>query len=96
MNNKVTDRMIHEAEFFKALAHPSRIYIIRALLEKDCCVMELTEALGVEMPTVSRHLSVLKSNSIIGCTKVKNQNYYFLKCHCIFDLFNCVSNLETK
>ena len=94
MIKEVTKQMEQEAEVLKALAHPSRVYIVRALLHKDCCVMELTEALGVEMPTVSRHLSVLKNNGIVDCRREKNQNFYYLKCKCIGNLFDCITHLS--
>jgi ArsR family transcriptional regulator len=45
----------------KALGHPSRLMIVDALQEKEICVCELTDLVGADQSTVSRHLSVLKN-----------------------------------
>ena len=42
---------------FKALAHPSRISIVEALVEWEHCVNELTDLLGIDASTTSRHLA---------------------------------------
>jgi DNA-binding transcriptional ArsR family regulator len=51
------------AQVFKALAHPSRLLIVDELMQSERCVCELTELVGSDMSTVSKHLSVLKSDS---------------------------------
>ena len=49
-----------QAKVMKALAHPTRMFIVDELSRGERCVCELTEMIGAEMPTVSRHLSLLK------------------------------------
>ena len=53
-------------EFLKVLADPTRMKIIKFLLEEDLCVCELVEIMGIAQPTVSQHLRRLKS---IGLTE---------------------------
>lgn len=48
-------------EFLKVLADPTRMKIIKFLMEEDLCVCELVEITGVAQPTVSQHLRRLKS-----------------------------------
>ena len=50
-----------QARIIKALAHPTRLFIVDELARGERCVCELTDMIGVEMPTVSRHLSQLQS-----------------------------------
>jgi ArsR family transcriptional regulator len=69
-----------KAQVAKALSHESRLMIIDALYEKDMCVSELTEMVGVDQSTVSKHLSVLKQAGIIMDRKESsNKVYYHLK-----------------
>jgi ArsR family transcriptional regulator, arsenate/arsenite/antimonite-responsive transcriptional repressor len=69
-----------KAQVAKALAHESRLMIIDALYEKDMCVSELTEMIGTDQSTVSKHLSVLKQAGIILDRKeASNKVYYHLR-----------------
>jgi DNA-binding transcriptional ArsR family regulator len=69
-----------KAQVAKALAHESRLMIIDALNEKDMCVGELTEMVGVDQSTVSKHLSVLKQAGIVLDRKEgSNKIYYHLR-----------------
>jgi ArsR family transcriptional regulator len=69
-----------KAQVAKALAHESRLMIVDALYEKDMCVNELTELVGADQSTVSKHLSVLKNAGIVINHKERsNKVYYRLK-----------------
>ena len=50
----------NQARIIKALAHSTRLFIVDELSRGERCVCELKDMIGVEMPTVSRHLGVLK------------------------------------
>ena len=45
-----------KAKVMKALAHPTRMFIVDELSRGERCVCELTEMIGAEMPTVSRQV----------------------------------------
>jgi ArsR family transcriptional regulator len=72
------------SEILKAMAHPTRIFIVD-LLDRDGphCVCELAEEIGVDMSTVSRHLSMLKNAGILQDEKKGTSVYYSLACNCI-------------
>jgi len=50
----------HVARMAKALGHPARVAILRALAERACVCGEIVEALPLAQSTVSEHLRVLK------------------------------------
>ena len=52
-------------EFFKAMAHESRLQIVGLLAERERSVQELAEALALTEPTVSHHLALLKRLGIV-------------------------------
>ncbi len=97
MNNKKQLGLVTRARVFKALAHPSRLFILEQLAEGERCVCELTDMIGTDMSTVSKHLSVLKSAGVIEDDKRGLQVFYRLKMPCILRFFECVGEvLETN
>ncbi|MBP2656167.1 MAG: transcriptional regulator, ArsR family [Firmicutes bacterium] len=57
------------ADFFKTLAHPARIKIIRSLEKGERCVCEIIEELDIEQSNLSQHLSVMKKQGLIDSRK---------------------------
>lgn len=89
-------RAYYEAKtrIFKALAHPTRLFIIDRLAEQERCVLELTEMIGADMSTVSKHLSILRSAGIITDDKRGTQVFYALKTPCVLNFFSCVTDVQ--
>jgi DNA-binding transcriptional ArsR family regulator len=52
-------------EFFKAMAHDSRLRIVGLLAQGERSVQDLAQALGLKEPTVSHHLAILKAQGIV-------------------------------
>jgi len=84
------------AVIMKAMAHPTRLFILDKLNEKEYCVCELQELIGADMSTVSKHLSVLKNAGIIDSRKHNNQVFYSLICPCVLDVYQCVIEVNSK
>jgi ArsR family transcriptional regulator len=50
----------------KALAHPARLAIVRALMARDaCCCGEIVSVLPLAQSTVSQHLKILRKAGLI-------------------------------
>lgn len=81
------------ARILKALAHPSRLFLVDMLARRERCVCELTELVGADMSTVSRHLSVLKAAGIVQDRKEGQQVFYRLKICCLPEFFACVESV---
>jgi ArsR family transcriptional regulator len=81
------------AKIIKAMAHPTRLFIVDELSKGEKCVCEITGMIDADISTVSKHLSVLKASGIIQDEKRGSQVYYKLKCSCILGFFNCVENV---
>lgn len=93
MNRPCDARRKFRVGVFKALAHPSRLLIIEELAKSDKCVCELTRMVGAEMPTVSRHLSVLKNAGIVEDDKRGMQVFYRLAAPCVLKFLDCVDGV---
>ena len=81
------------AAIIKAMAHPTRLFIVDHLSRRKACVAELTSLIGADMSTVSKHLAVLKSAGIVEDRKQGAQVYYALRVPCIMNFFGCVESV---
>lgn len=65
--------------FFAALAHPLRLRALVLLCrEKEMCVCELTHALAVSQPMISRHLAQLRQWGLVSDRRQGLWIYYRL------------------
>ena len=93
MDAKQKKRYEVRANVLKALAHPSRLFMVEELSRKSRCVCELREMIGDDFSTVSKHLSVLKNAGIVQDTKQGTQVYYSLKIPCVLNFFTCAEKV---
>ena len=90
MNERDKARYEARAKIIKALAHSSRLLIVDELNKSRRCVYELTEMIGSDASTVSKHLSVLKNAGLVRDEKSGTSVYYELAAPCILNFFECV------
>ena len=50
---------------FKSVADKNRLRILKMLQNKKMCVCELSAALGITRPSVSRHLSLMRDAGLV-------------------------------
>ncbi|HDL04550.1 MAG TPA: ArsR family transcriptional regulator [candidate division Zixibacteria bacterium] len=81
------------AKIIKAMAHPTRLFIVDVLSKHEKCVCELTEMIGADTSTVSKHLSILKGAGIVTDEKRGSQVYYQLRVPCVLNFFGCVESV---
>lgn len=86
---------IYEARagIIKAMAHSSRLFIIDMLNKQPRTVGELTEMIGADTSTVSKHLSVLKNAGIVEDKKQGTSVLYSLKTPCILSFIGCIEDV---
>jgi ArsR family transcriptional regulator len=68
-----------KAEFFQALAHPTRIAIVDLLRDGELSAGALIERLGVEQANASQHLTILRTKHILVNRKAGNQVFYSVR-----------------
>lgn len=78
------------AKILKAMAHPTRLWILDKLYYGEKCVCEFVNNIEADFSTISKHLSVLKNAGIVDSEKKGKQVYYRLKVPCILDSMGCV------
>ena len=65
-------------EFFKVLGNPTRIRILLRLMERESCVSDLAERLGMTQSAVSHQLNLLKSNKLVRRRRDGKKIFYTL------------------
>ena len=92
---KRRSRQLYEAraKVAKALAHPTRLLLLDALREKEMCVCDLTELVGVDQSTVSKHLAILRDAGLIAGRKERSMSFYRVTCKCLDGFFGCIESV---
>lgn len=78
------------AQVFKALGNPVRMALVQELLAGERCVCDLAQALGGNMPAVSKHLATLREAGIVSCRREGTTIHYSLAMACVAGFLNCV------
>ncbi len=93
MKTKSKDHYGARAQIARAMGHPSRMLILDVLSRGEMCVCELTDLVGADQSTVSRHLGVLKQAGLIEDRKEGVQVYYRLRVCCLEKFFQCIESV---
>ena len=65
-----------QAELCHSMSQPARLQILHALFEGAKNVNEIAALTGLGQSVVSRHLAILKHNSIVTSTRNGQENIY--------------------
>lgn len=93
MTSKIKDRFSTRAKVIKALAHPTRLFLVDQLSKKEQCVQDLTAQVGVDISTISKHLAILKAAGIVEDEKRGLQVCYKIRMICAKDFLACIDKL---
>jgi len=93
LTQKQKARFVVRSNILKAVAHPSRLFIVEKLAEKPFCVNELTGMIGSDISTVSKHLSILKNAGIITDRKQGTTVFYSLETPCLLKFLGCLETV---
>ncbi len=63
---------------FRALSDETRIRILKILLERDCCVCEVMQALDISQSRASRNLSILENAGFVNSRREGLWIVYFI------------------
>ncbi len=93
MEPKMQARYEARARIIKAMAHPTRLFIVDELSQGKRCVCELRDMIGADISTVSKHLAILRNAGVVQDEKRGAQIYYSLRCPCVLNFFTCVEKV---
>ena len=81
-----TALQVLKSDFFRALAHPTRIRMLELLAQRERSVQELQGALALEQPIVSQHLAALRARHVVTVRREGTQAHYALRSPLVADL----------
>jgi ArsR family transcriptional regulator len=87
------DTFKRQAQVLKALASESRLKIVHRLARGECSVGELTDLIGSDRTTVSKHLAVLRAHDIVADRREGNVVFYTLLTPCVVNFFTCATQV---
>ncbi len=95
MDNKISDELLQkQADIFKAISNKTRLKIVHLLYEKDLSVNEISGLIGnKERSGISKHLNVLRFNSIVDYKEEGTSRIYFLKARCLIEAVACTGQI---
>ena len=93
MEAKIKAQYEARAKVIKAMAHPTRLFLVDELAKGERCVCALTAMVGDDISTISRHLAVLKNAGIVADDKRGTQVFYSLRVPCAMNFFSCIESV---
>jgi DNA-binding transcriptional ArsR family regulator len=79
-----------KARLFKALGHPTRLFLVERLAEGPRCVCELVPLVPGRQATTSRHLAVLVATGVLRRRREGVKMIYELAMPCLLNALPCV------
>lgn len=85
------------SEIFKLLGDKTRLMIVAFLKEKEQCVCDIVDMVGISQPGVSQHLRKLKAGGLVSEKRMGQWIYYSLKIEdkpYLRDILNYIPSLK--
>ena len=67
--------------------------ILEALQEREHCVCELTDLVGADQSTVSKHLAVLKQVGLVDDRKEGTMTFFRPRVTCLEGFWRCIESV---
>ena len=74
------------SKILKALAHPLRLKMVEMLFDDECCVTDVSNALGMPQSTSSQHIAILKNAGVVFPKKYGTRTCYFVNKGVVTDI----------
>ena len=90
------DNVAHAATLLKALSNDRRLMIVCVLYNKEKCVGELEEIVGLSQSALSQHLARLRRDGIVKTRRDAQTIYYSLSCDSTKAVLRCLQGLYAE
>jgi DNA-binding transcriptional ArsR family regulator len=84
------------AHFFKAIAHPTRISILKTIRSHPYCVNDISSRLKLNQPNTSQHLAILSKRNILEKTRKGTEVCYKVKDPTVMRIVEAAEKLLKK
>ncbi len=94
LKGKLLENYERRASLIKAMAHPTRLFILDLLKDGSLCVCEINDLIEADLSTVSKHLLLLKNAGLVSSKKQGLQVHYSLEMPCVLKAFSCIESKQ--
>jgi ArsR family transcriptional regulator, virulence genes transcriptional regulator len=94
VNERMEIYRLH-AEFCKTLSDANRLLIISELSRNELSVNELTQRLGLQQSSVSKHLALMRDNGLVNTRREGASIYYSLSDPRIFEAISLLRAVQS-
>ena len=78
-DNTFSEEFLYDlSDFFKLFGDSTRLKIIFTLIDRELCVGDISEELGMSQSSISHQLKILRQNKVIKNRKTGKQVFYSL------------------
>jgi ArsR family transcriptional regulator len=84
------------AHFFKAIAHPTRISILKTIKSHPSCVNDISSRLKLNQPNTSQHLAILSKRNILEKSRKGTEVCYRVKDPTVMKIIDAAEKLQKK
>ncbi|ELZ5939894.1 ArsR/SmtB family transcription factor [Providencia vermicola] len=81
------------SSLLKTLGNPDRLLLLCQLTQGEACVSELEASLGIQQPTLSQQLTVLRHEGLVVTRREGKRIYYAIADEKLFTLLNTLYQL---
>lgn len=81
------------ASLLKTLGNPDRLILLCRLTQGEACVSDLEQQLGIQQPTLSQQLTVLRNDGLVKTRREGKRIYYAIADEKLFTLLNTLYQL---
>jgi ArsR family transcriptional regulator len=96
LSGAVLKRYQRRVDVLKAMAHPTRLFMLDMLKNGERCVCEINENIDADVSTISKHLSLLKNAGLVSFEKRGLNVYYRLEAPCLLESLACVDDVTRR
>ncbi|MBQ6020606.1 MAG: helix-turn-helix transcriptional regulator [Clostridia bacterium] len=83
------EKLYDLAELFKVFGDSTRIKILYALFERELCVCDISNLLGLSQTAVSHQLRILKANKLVKSRRSGKIVFYALDDDHVYKIIDC-------
>ncbi|MTC55398.1 metalloregulator ArsR/SmtB family transcription factor [Providencia rustigianii] len=89
----MTQAATQTASLLKTLGNPDRLLLLCQLTQGEACVSDLEISLGIQQPTLSQQLTVLRNEGLVVTRREGKRIYYSIADEKLFILLNTLYQL---
>ena len=78
------------AKLLKSMSHPSRLMVLCRLMEGECPVSTLNQAVPLSQSALSQHLASLRQADLVDTRRESQVIYYRLKSHAVLEILKAL------